>query len=145
MIRRPPRSTRTDTLFPYTTLFRSAHAQERSEVGRFAAIFHKLVVKAFDQLIDAHAVARRDFFQHRPEQAFEPNAGGDSVQPQRTGFGCIRVGMGTDEDFAHGAAPGGQASLYDRRSSGRKRMPLTAPARCLTDRDPTGRPAGINA
>src|SRR3546814_4515890 len=26
MIRRPPRSTRTDTLFPYTTLFRSAEA-----------------------------------------------------------------------------------------------------------------------
>src|SRR3546814_9376559 len=26
MIRRPPRSTRTDTLFPYTTLFRSIHA-----------------------------------------------------------------------------------------------------------------------
>src|SRR3546814_1304533 len=25
MIRRPPRSTRTDTLFPYTTLFRSMH------------------------------------------------------------------------------------------------------------------------
>src|SRR3546814_872784 len=27
MIRRPPRSTRTDTLFPYTTLFRSAAKQ----------------------------------------------------------------------------------------------------------------------
>src|SRR3546814_6042593 len=27
MIRRPPRSTRTDTLFPYTTLFRSARCQ----------------------------------------------------------------------------------------------------------------------
>src|SRR3546814_14992830 len=27
MIRRPPRSTRTDTLFPYTTLFRSAVVQ----------------------------------------------------------------------------------------------------------------------
>src|SRR3546814_16584497 len=26
MIRRPPRSTRTDTLFPYTTLFRSARS-----------------------------------------------------------------------------------------------------------------------
>src|SRR3546814_16149127 len=26
MIRRPPRSTRTDTLFPYTTLFRSGNA-----------------------------------------------------------------------------------------------------------------------
>src|SRR3546814_9833556 len=28
MIRRPPRSTRTDTLFPYTTLFRSADSPE---------------------------------------------------------------------------------------------------------------------
>src|SRR3546814_7898903 len=30
MIRRPPRSTRTDTLFPYTTLFRSYLARGRS-------------------------------------------------------------------------------------------------------------------
>src|SRR3546814_8217616 len=30
MIRRPPRSTRTDTLFPYTTLFRSCAACSRS-------------------------------------------------------------------------------------------------------------------
>src|SRR3546814_20507765 len=29
MIRRPPRSTRTDTLFPYTTLCRSDHRQAR--------------------------------------------------------------------------------------------------------------------
>src|SRR3546814_16319070 len=29
MIRRPPRSTRTDTLFPYTTLFRSTVAFDR--------------------------------------------------------------------------------------------------------------------
>src|SRR3546814_15482410 len=35
MIRRPPRSTRTDTLFPYTTLFRS-HRQ-RAGQGAFAA------------------------------------------------------------------------------------------------------------
>src|SRR3546814_15939360 len=27
MIRRPPRSTRTDTLFPYTTLFRSPYSE----------------------------------------------------------------------------------------------------------------------
>src|SRR3546814_8355951 len=33
MIRRPPRSTRTDTLFPYTTLFRSVVADRRG-VGR---------------------------------------------------------------------------------------------------------------
>src|SRR3546814_4175807 len=40
MIRRPPRSTRTDTLFPYTTLFRSCRrrgsgsARRRSPRGR---------------------------------------------------------------------------------------------------------------
>src|SRR3546814_20832673 len=31
MIRRPPRSTRTDTLFPYTTLFRSRDEADRGE------------------------------------------------------------------------------------------------------------------
>src|SRR3546814_7023691 len=33
MIRRPPRSTRTDTLFPYTTLFRSLPALSRRRRG----------------------------------------------------------------------------------------------------------------
>src|SRR3546814_946955 len=33
MIRRPPRSTRTDTLFPYTTLFRSALYGGKIDVG----------------------------------------------------------------------------------------------------------------
>src|SRR3546814_4126698 len=32
MIRRPPRSTRTDTLFPYTTLFRSIVRQQQAAV-----------------------------------------------------------------------------------------------------------------
>src|SRR3546814_13710385 len=32
MIRRPPRSTRTDTLFPYTTLFRSMEEGQRLAV-----------------------------------------------------------------------------------------------------------------
>src|SRR3546814_7941199 len=37
MIRRPPRSTRTDTLFPYTTLFRSVrHARRRNACGQAA-------------------------------------------------------------------------------------------------------------
>src|SRR3546814_7197543 len=31
MIRRPPRSTRTDTLFPYTTLFRSPLSRGRAQ------------------------------------------------------------------------------------------------------------------
>src|SRR3546814_4166659 len=33
MIRRPPRSTRTDTLFPYTTLFRSARRRACAQFG----------------------------------------------------------------------------------------------------------------
>src|SRR3546814_15086006 len=39
MIRRPPRSTRTDTLFPYTTRFRArdGEAADRAAVGRAAA------------------------------------------------------------------------------------------------------------
>src|SRR3546814_4209165 len=36
MIRRPPRSTRTDTLFPYTTLFRSAGAGRRKAASAAA-------------------------------------------------------------------------------------------------------------
>src|SRR3546814_4369902 len=37
MIRRPPRSTRTDTLFPYTTLFRSFHQVQRGGAAAFHA------------------------------------------------------------------------------------------------------------
>src|SRR3546814_16802167 len=36
MIRRPPRSTRTDTLFPYTTLFRSVARRRPPVVGHAA-------------------------------------------------------------------------------------------------------------
>src|SRR3546814_1072261 len=36
MIRRPPRSTRTDTLFPYTTLFRSLEGDGRGAGARAA-------------------------------------------------------------------------------------------------------------
>src|SRR3546814_3384801 len=36
MIRRPPRSTRTDTLFPYTTLFRSAEVKKLAQNTRGA-------------------------------------------------------------------------------------------------------------
>src|SRR3546814_789873 len=45
MIRRPPRSTRTDTLFPYTTLF-------RSQVGQYL----RVVVVYQDDLLNTHRV-----------------------------------------------------------------------------------------
>src|SRR3546814_7404724 len=38
MIRRPPRSTRTDTLFPYTTLFRSVRRAVRSRVRGLSGV-----------------------------------------------------------------------------------------------------------
>src|SRR3546814_8055008 len=40
MIRRPPRSTRTDTLFPYTTLFRSAFGIETHAAGQGVVVEH---------------------------------------------------------------------------------------------------------
>src|SRR3546814_19316406 len=46
MIRRPPRSTRTDTLFPYTTLFRSLLAQLKlhsTDLGHVASEHEKHV------------------------------------------------------------------------------------------------------
>src|SRR3546814_16419597 len=53
MIRRPPRSTRTDTLFPYTTLFRSRLALHRTEGGEvmvadkpLGGLVHRLAIKA---------------------------------------------------------------------------------------------------
>src|SRR3546814_8049323 len=57
MIRRPPRSTRTDTLFPYTTLFRSKRndaARHRSghPAGGFLALFRAILV---DLLVDIGA------------------------------------------------------------------------------------------
>src|SRR3546814_9008871 len=47
MIRRPPRSTRTDTLFPYTTLFRSTwRRHEIVHIQRRDTILMKMIMKA---------------------------------------------------------------------------------------------------
>src|SRR3546814_3305347 len=62
MIRRPPRSTRTDTLFPYTTLFRSLFD------------FGQLVAHDIDEAIgdrgDAHDARWRTVLSHR-DRRFE--------------------------------------------------------------------------
>src|SRR3546814_10202356 len=47
MIRRPPRSTRTDTLFPYTTLFRSVFRDDRQfQAAHLTCNFFELAVAA---------------------------------------------------------------------------------------------------
>src|SRR3546814_5771852 len=50
MIRRPPRSTRTDTLFPYTTLFRSR--QGREAVARTPPRAGRFVVEQYGAMRD---------------------------------------------------------------------------------------------
>src|SRR3546814_15650453 len=71
MIRRPPRSTRTDTLFPYTTLFRSglidilAAAAEAEH--RAAHRFDRDITGEDEQV--GPADLRPVFLLHRPQQA----------------------------------------------------------------------------
>src|SRR3546814_5981744 len=48
MIRRPPRSTRTDTLFPYTTLFRSQRLSLENEMRK---LWYDRSKQGFVQLI----------------------------------------------------------------------------------------------
>src|SRR3546814_4602864 len=68
MIRRPPRSTRTDTLFPYTTLFRSTLGGSHSSVAertcleaalkerdQALAVLAGLVSHSFDQNIEGRS------------------------------------------------------------------------------------------
>src|SRR3546814_9629387 len=57
MLRRPPRSTRTDPLFPYPTLFRSANAL-LSLVGRHRKLAHESSQRRLRNLADA--AARKD-------------------------------------------------------------------------------------
>src|SRR3546814_8819960 len=57
MIRRPPRSTRTDTLFPYTTLFRSL-AED------FGLLHHRFMVERDDFGRHRTGGQRADFLGH---------------------------------------------------------------------------------
>src|SRR3546814_10499079 len=75
MIRRPPRSTRTDTLFPYTTLFRSV--EDIAAVARRALAARRLVA-------GDHAPDRRQDIFHRRLSRHIAHAGGP--------FGSHRVG-----------------------------------------------------
>src|SRR3546814_3626068 len=79
MIRRPPRSTRTDTLFPYTTLFRSSLMQGIADAKQ---LLHRIQEerKRGDERLN---IARRTPFdgQQRPYKARNRKSGG---QQQRS-------------------------------------------------------------
>src|SRR3546814_14598440 len=97
MIRRPPRSTRTDTLFPYTTLFRSAQALQHADealarehravevVAGAVEADHQAVA---DQQVIAHALEVRDVLDARLAlRGRFPSAGGKA---ERGGKGKAR-------------------------------------------------------
>src|SRR3546814_9715910 len=66
MIRRPPRSTRTDTLFPYTTLFRSTRVQlsnglfcrPRTTTGRAMSAIEVLVPRSEEHTSELQPLMR---------------------------------------------------------------------------------------
>src|SRR3546814_9491350 len=86
MIRRPPRSTRTDSLFPDTTLFRShfrligvenpAHREEMLE--RFLLQCPHHLMRLVDRLGDARSIAMLGFDRLR-----EPDVGGAHLEFER--------------------------------------------------------------
>src|SRR3546814_18381950 len=57
MIRRPPRSTRTDTLFPYTTLFRSDRRREFGHLGIFGRT-RDAAARHGSGIVDGHIVEK---------------------------------------------------------------------------------------
>src|SRR3546814_12470521 len=81
MIRRPPRSTRTDTLFPYTTLFRSIDGPTPNGRDLFALALAK------------HGLSRRD------------------VAPNVNLFRGVRVGDDGSLELAPPSAPGSEVVL----------------------------------
>src|SRR3546814_2027029 len=83
MRRRPPRSTRTDTLFPYTTLF-------RSEIGDV------------EQAVDAAQVNERTVIGDVLDDAFDHLALGEALDQARTllGAGFLEHRAARDDDVA---------------------------------------------
>src|SRR3546814_9497941 len=91
MIRRPPRSTRTDTLFPYTTLFRSVGFKRFSSVA--VGVGHR-IKQCRDHIVGTAALGLGD---ERQQQAMPHDrcgegfdilaGGGQTAMQQRTRLG----------------------------------------------------------
>src|SRR3546814_18399663 len=79
MIRRPPSATRTDTLFPYTTLFRSHHEGVfELPVDVFLHVFEVVILRALREL------AAQDLFPvGAPFDFFHALAGDQRARPRR--------------------------------------------------------------
>src|SRR3546814_5944563 len=102
MIRRPPRSTRTDTLFPYTTLFRSvgddgADVAATDDAQRLAGQLHAHEARLLPLAGLRRAVRGGDLARQREHQRDGVLGGGDGVAVGRV--------------HHHDAAPGGGGNV----------------------------------
>src|SRR3546814_3300410 len=78
MIRRPPRSTRTDTLFPYTTLFRSERFHDIGfEINRESLLLRMLFHRHRPLELDAVAGIKRGLPRDLPHRISEPTVAGN--------------------------------------------------------------------
>src|SRR3546814_6588084 len=118
MIRRPPRSTRTDTLFPYTTLFRSGEPAVRQH--------HRIELVAVD---DQQLLAVGGFM-HRLAENFDA-AEIEAVE----GFDHLVMVAG-DIDDARAALGALEHAPHDVIMLGRPEMPLLEPP-AVEDREST--------
>src|SRR3546814_11609984 len=89
MIRRPPRSTRTDTLFPYTTLFRSVHRKAGSRLpvaGDADGQQHRIIAEAgqpIGRLAIAATIFGRELAIEAVGDAGEPGAAHRGIAAER--------------------------------------------------------------
>src|SRR3546814_7113377 len=90
MIRRPPRSTRTDTLLPYTTLFRSGGGSRRHRGAsrRDRAVRHRRVFRAL--LLRPHRYPAADRLLGRADPTGRPAAAGRAGTALRAAVGRDR-------------------------------------------------------
>src|SRR3546814_13295000 len=120
MIRRPPISTRTDTLFPYTTLFRSrADTAFRLEEHRPVLVAHQLDrgdqadaahladQRMIGQLAQSRLEIRPDVVAHPPDQPLllhDPQV----LQRHRAGDRVAGIGEAVEELAERGSWWGGE-------------------------------------
>src|SRR3546814_16093489 len=111
MIRRPPRSTRTDTLFPYTTLFRSdEQLRYRRTQRRYRSILAGRMERRYGAKLARSSTWRADNF-HIINCMHEFFAGTGCSNSTHSGQGIARVaqvGDGDEIGRASGRERGGQ-------------------------------------
>src|SRR3546814_86775 len=116
MIRRPPRSTRTDSLFPYTTLFRSPDDDQRDDSD-----YHQL-----SETDIKHATSARS--ERHGSNAARHCFGGDCAGSQELVFSLAWTSMVSSATFCCVTCSAGLSLLASFMPS---LKPLTAPPRSL--------------